>query len=203
MDIGAPIISLSLLILYLSGWFPDWVKDFKTNRSNLIFVLLTMSVLSWCRPWEVNERFFVHPAWIGFLVIFFCLGYKFSVYSMLTLFCSSLCTGTFFLLLHELMKVNTDWDYRPFEIVLFCGVIILSCLNSDRLSERIWYAGMCLMILHVWILYFYREGLNPCVLGSNVFMDILWLALIGILLMYYLEYWIRIRMMKKRQPNWS
>lgn len=203
MDIAAPIGSLSLLILYLSGWFPDWVKDFKTNRSNLVFVLLTMSVLSWCRPWEVNEHFFVHPAWVGFLIIFFRLGHKFSLDTMFTLLSSSVCTGTFFLFLHELMKVNADWTYKPFQLALFCGVVFLACLTSDRLSERIWYTGMCLMILHAWILYFYREGLNPHILGAEEFMDILWLALIGMVLMHYLEYWIRTWVMKKRQPHWS
>ncbi|MBA4603703.1 hypothetical protein [Thermoactinomyces mirandus] len=197
MEIAEPIGSLSLLILYLSGWFPDWEEDFRTSHSNLTFVLLTMSALSWCRPWEVNGQFFVHPAWIGFLIIFFGLGHKLSADSIFPLFGRSFCTGTLFLFLHELMKANADWTYRPFQFVLFCGVIFLSYLISGRLSERIWYTGMCLMILHVWILFFYRERLNPFVLGSEAFMDTLWLVLIGILFMHFLEKWIWIRVMKK------
>ncbi|MGA8943019.1 MAG: hypothetical protein WB502_09935 [Thermoactinomyces sp.] len=201
MDIAGPIGSLSLLILYLSGWFQNWGEDFGTSRSNLIFVLLTMSVLSWCRPWEMNEHFFVHPGWIGFLLVFFSLGYNFSVDSRLKLLCSSLCTGTFFLFLHELMNINADWANKSFQFVLVCGVVLFSCLVSVRLCERIWYTGMCLMILHALILYFYREVLNPRILGAEAFMGTLWLSLIGILLITDLENAIRFRGIKKRQPH--
>ena len=196
--ITAFLCSLSLLILYVSGWFSYWNESFQTTRSNINFVLLTMSFLSLCQPWMVSPQLYIHPAWIGFLFIFIYLGNKLSLDLLFTLLSSSICAGTLFLFGHELMKANTDWTYKPFRIMLFFGVILFSFLISPRLPERIWFAGMSLMTLYIWILYFHQDGFTPIFLGSNGFMDVLWLSLISVLSVHFLENVLRARISKKR-----
>ncbi len=116
----------------------------------------------------------------------------------MTLLSSSFCAGTLFLLGHEWLHAHADWTYPPFRIMLFLGVILFSLLISPRLPERIWFAGMSLMTLYIWILYFHQDGFAPVVLGSDVFMDVLWLSLTGILVAHILEKHFRSRISKKR-----
>lgn len=198
ISISSFLCSLSLMILYVSGWFSYWNEAFQTSRSNINFVLLTMFFLSLCQPWMVHSKLYIHPAWMGFLLVFIYLGSKLSLHSLIPLISSSFCAGTFFLLGHELIKANTDWTYKPFQFMLFFGMILFSFLISPRLPERICFLGMSFMTLYIWILYFHQDGFTPIVLGSNVFIDILWLSLTGILSAHSLENFFRERISKKR-----
>jgi hypothetical protein len=196
--IAAFLCSWSLLILYGTGWLSHWMEAFESTRANIQWVLWTLSLLSLCQPWRVHEHLYIHPAWIGFLLIFIYCGGKFSPDILMTLLSSSFCAGTLFLLGHEWLHAHADWTYPPFRILLLSGVILLSLLISPRLPERIWFAGMSLMALEIWIQYFHQDGFAPVVLGSNVFMDVLWLSLTGILFAHILENHFRSRISKKR-----
>ena len=122
------------------------------------------------------------PHGLLFFLYLFISSANFPPDILMTLLSSSFCAGTLFLLGHEWLHAHADWTYPPFRIMLFLGVILFSLLISPRLPERIWFAGMSLMTLYIWILYFHQDGFAPVVLGSDVFiMDVLWLSLTGIL----------------------
>jgi hypothetical protein len=97
----------------------------------------------------------------------------------------SLCAGTLLYLWHELFQKNAGWS-NPFFFLLVAALLpLMSLAFAEKLSEQLAFVFLSLFTLHGCFLFFQRDMLKPIPIGAEGFLDLVWSAFAGMILLRY------------------
>ncbi len=191
------LILVILLILIWSGWFQSFIKELGTERSISLFLVLTFVFLfldvQITSNWKINIGGFLFPL-IGYLVILFKEYKK----ERLHLLIATILLGASFFLFKELIRLDPILLVMDevYQITLLLSVMII--IVASKLSHRIILLLGGILLGDFLFQLRHEKTLSYIYLGGSNISDILWMAVIFLIVLHSIFIGVTERVKEKK-----